>query len=303
MGQVEPSAPAGGGWHLIHAQAGAHDWHAGGPRQRALTPPLAVALAPPLLLALQSARVPPPRPEAAIILQSRRPAGGGGRVFHSFEAGGAHAQLGGFVVGRARAVVLGHDAVPELGVILRGASFERGHIERVQQVGAGGGGGAQAGGVNDFGARENRVDVFVHQRARGRAARRVILLEYFFSTEAQDGGHLVPRKLFGGGRIRGSQGGGRGRRRERRAVAAHALPHRVLARRVHALDDQVIQHHLLLGPLQDVFLHGPRGEEAVDVDRLRLADAVRARHGLEIVLRVPVRVEDDDGVGGGQVDA
>jgi hypothetical protein len=31
----------------------------------------------------------------------------------------------------------------------------------------------------------------------------------------------------------------------------------------------------------------------VDVDGLRLADAVRARHGLQVILGVPVRVEDN----------
>jgi hypothetical protein len=46
---------------------------------------------------------------------------------------------------------------------------------------------------------------------------------------------------------------------------------------------------------------GGRPYEAVDVDGILLADAVRAAHGLQVVLRVPIRVEDDHRVGGGQV--
>jgi hypothetical protein len=65
----------------------------------------------------------------------------------------------------------------------------------------------------------------------------------------------------------------------------------------------VVQHHLALGPLQNVLLHAAARHKAVDVDQRLLADAVGARHRLQVVLRVPVRVEDDDGVGCGQVDA
>jgi len=45
--------------------------------------------------------------------------------------------------------------------------------------------------------------------------------------------------------------------------------------------------HLLLGALQDVLLDGAAGQEAVDVDRLRLPDPVRPAHRLQVVLRVP----------------
>ena len=47
----------------------------------------------------------------------------------------------------------------------------------------------------------------------------------------------------------------------------------------------------------------PSGARPVDVDGLGLADAVGARHGLQVVLGVPVGVEDDDSVSRGQVDA
>lgn len=34
---------------------------------------------------------------------------------------------------------------------------------------------------------------------------------------------------------------------------------------VHPLNDQVVQHHLLLGPLNDVLLHGTLGHQTVNV--------------------------------------
>lgn len=50
-----------------------------------------------------------------------------------------------------------------------------------------------------------------------------------------------------------------------------------LPRGVHPLDDQVVQHHLLLGPLDDVLLHGAFGHQTVDVDLQ--GEAVRWAHG------------------------
>lgn len=37
-------------------------------------------------------------------------------------------------------------------------------------------------------------------------------------------------------------------------------------RGVHPLDDQVVQHHLLLGSLDNLLLHGAFGHQTVDVD-------------------------------------
>lgn len=34
---------------------------------------------------------------------------------------------------------------------------------------------------------------------------------------------------------------------------------------IHPLDDQVVQHHFLLGPLNDVFFHRALGHQTVDV--------------------------------------
>jgi len=56
------------------------------------------------------------------------------------------------------------------------------------------------------------------------------------------------------------------------------------------------------------WLHGarldaPAGDEAEDEHLVRLAEPVRARQRLDVVVRVPVRVVEHDGVGGGEVDA
>ena len=74
---------------------------------------------------------------------------------------------------------------------------------------------------------------------------------------------------------------------------------RVLARAHHG----VLEAELLVGQLQHVVLVRALGAELVHLHGLGLADAVHARHGLHVVLRVPVRVEDDHGVGGREVDA
>lgn len=91
---------------------------------------------------------------------------------------------------------------------------------------------------------------------------------------------------------------------------------------------QVGQHHLPLGHLRDALLHAGAGHKAVDHHLVGLADAVGSAEGLvgeqrepsasrrtgtecavagcrylNVVVRVPVGVEDDDRVCGGQVDA
>jgi hypothetical protein len=45
------------------------------------------------------------------------------------------------------------------------------------------------------------------------------------------------------------------------------------------------------------------GDQSEDVNLLLLTNSVRSVHGLEIGLRVPVRVKEHDNVGRGQVDA
>ena len=72
---------------------------------------------------------------------------------------------------------------------------------------------------------------------------------------------------------------------------------------VEGLDDEVVEDHLVLCALEDVLLDGVLRDEAVDVDELLLPDAVAARLRLQVVLRVPVRVEDDHRVRRREVDA
>jgi hypothetical protein len=69
------------------------------------------------------------------------------------------------------------------------------------------------------------------------------------------------------------------------------------------LNDQVRQHHLLLGDLCHPLLDRVLGHEAVDHHLVLLADTVGSRESLDVVVRVPIRVVDDDGVGRVQVDA
>ena len=272
-------------------------------RHRPLTAPLPVALPAALALALQGARVAATRAEAGEVVVVRPAAAAAaadlGQVARA-QAGLADAQVGRAAVFRG-AVLFGDDAVPEGGVVVSGARFKRRDVERIQQFRTRRR--RPRLGVDDLRARQDGVDVFFDERAVVLVARRVVLFEDFFRAETQDGRHVVPGEGFGGGRVGGGQGGGGSVGEGFAAAAARAAGDGVGARSVHALNDEVVEHHFLLGPLQDVFLDRPGREEAVDVDRLRLPDAVRARHRLEIVLRVPVRVEDDDRVGGGQVDA
>ena len=44
---------------------------------------------------------------------------------------------------------------------------------------------------------------------------------------------------------------------------------------VHPLNHHMLQHHLALGALDDVFLHGVLDDQPVDTDLLLLPDAVR----------------------------
>ena len=50
----------------------------------------------------------------------------------------------------------------------------------------------------------------------------------------------------------------------------------------------ILEDHLLARTLEDVLLHGVLANEAVDAHVRLLADTMRTRHRLEIVLRVPV---------------
>mmetsp|Transcript_9174 Transcript_9174/g.41610 ORF Transcript_9174/g.41610 Transcript_9174/m.41610 type:complete len:513 (+) Transcript_9174:2353-3891(+) len=69
-----------------------------------------------------------------------------------------------------------------------------------------------------------------------------------------------------------------------------------------AAQHSLVQAVLLRGRLEERLLVRRLGDEAVHLDLLRLADAVTARHGLQVVLRVPIGVVDYGGVCGGERD-
>lgn len=69
------------------------------------------------------------------------------------------------------------------------------------------------------------------------------------------------------------------------------------------LDDDFLEAAFAVCFLEQGLLDRALGGETVDDDGAGLTDAVGAVLGLEILLRVPVAVEEDDGVGRGEVDA
>lgn len=80
----------------------------------------------------------------------------------------------------------------------------------------------------------------------------------------------------------------------------HLLPHGPEAA---FLDDKLLEAPLGVGGHEEGLLDGGPCGEAVDDDGPRLPDAVAPVLGLEVLLRVEVGVEQDDRVGGGEVDA
>lgn len=166
-------------------------------------------------------------------------------------------------------LVLGHDAVPEGGVVLGDLVLEVGNVERVEQLGAGGGVGGgrrrgpELGRVDDLGAGQDRVDVLLDQLLLPGLARRVVFFKNLLGAEAQDRGHLVLGELLGV--VLGGVGPGEDRLCRRRVVrvrssarglfgSGRSLAGAAAARGVHALDDEVVEDHLALGALEDVLL-------------------------------------------------
>ena len=74
-------------------------------------------------------------------------------------------------------------------------------------------------------------------------------------------------------------------------------------RAVAAAQHGFVQPVLLRRGLEQALLVRRLGDEPVHLHLLGLPDAVAARHRLQVVLRVPVAVVDDGGVGGGEGDA
>mmetsp|Transcript_4005 Transcript_4005/g.11635 ORF Transcript_4005/g.11635 Transcript_4005/m.11635 type:complete len:291 (+) Transcript_4005:992-1864(+) len=69
------------------------------------------------------------------------------------------------------------------------------------------------------------------------------------------------------------------------------------------LDHKPLQLELALGLGEHSLLHRVGRDQPEDEDGLGLTDPVAPVHGLQVLLRVPVRIVDDHGVRGGQVDA
>lgn len=57
------------------------------------------------------------------------------------------------------------------------------------------------------------------------------------------------------------------------------------------------------GPFEHFGLIGVASDEPIHLHLALLADSVRSGSGLHVVLRVPIRVVDDDNVRAGEVDA
>eukprot|EP00968_Pinguiococcus_pyrenoidosus_P005742 scaffold374_cov271-Pinguiococcus_pyrenoidosus.AAC.6 len=112
---------------------------------------------------------------------------------------------------------------------------------------------------------QQRVDVFVRQRT-------LLRLHDLLGAEAHHGHQLVLGEL------------------------------RVLVREAALLNHRRVEEELPLRALNDLLLHRALGHEAEHPHGLGLPDAVRAVHGLQIHLRVPVRVIQHDNVCGIQVD-
>mmetsp|Transcript_5217 Transcript_5217/g.14953 ORF Transcript_5217/g.14953 Transcript_5217/m.14953 type:complete len:218 (+) Transcript_5217:754-1407(+) len=135
---------------------------------------------------------------------------------------------------------------------------------------------------------KNGVEIFVRHGRVVLSGRTLLVLEQVFGSKLQDRRQLVLIEQLGAHR--------------RRAVVA-VLPEDHAAGRVHLLDDDLVQHHLALGPGKDILLHRVGSHKPVNVDRVFLPNSVGARHGLQVVLRVPVRVKQQDRVCGRKVDA
>ena len=73
--------------------------------------------------------------------------------------------------------------------------------------------------------------------------------------------------------------------------------------RVHSLNNDVVENHLSLCSLQDVFLHRVLCHKTINVHSILLSDTVSTGHRLKIVLRVPIGVEDHNSVGCLKVDS
>lgn len=69
--------------------------------------------------------------------------------------------------------------------------------------------------------------------------------------------------------------------------------------RTSLLDDELVEPELLCGALEHPFLHRFFRDEPENVYLLRLTNSVRAVHRLQVCLRIPVGIVENDDIGGG----
>ena len=63
---------------------------------------------------------------------------------------------------------------------------------------------------------------------------------------------------------------------------------KVYLRKVSGAEHSLLQTQLLTGPLEHLSFERATSDQSVNGDVFLLADAVAARHGLDVVLRVPI---------------
>merc|ERR1712073_150162 len=66
--------------------------------------------------------------------------------------------------------------------------------------------------------------------------------------------------------------------------------------------DQMIKNHLLLGSVDDIFIYRGTGNKPEDLHLFFLANSVGSSYCLQIILRIPITVEDDNSVGSLKID-
>jgi hypothetical protein len=68
------------------------------------------------------------------------------------------------------------------------------------------------------------------------------------------------------------------------------------------LNDHLIKLQFLRSSLQDSLFDSILSDEPEDIDLLSLTDSMSSVHGLQIGLRVPIRIKQNDNIGSDQID-
>lgn len=62
------------------------------------------------------------------------------------------------------------------------------------------------------------------------------------------------------------------------------------------------QHHFTLGNLRNSFFDRVTSDEPIDHDFVGLTDSVSSAERLNVIVRIPIGIVDNDGVSGGEID-